>query len=356
MEKFYVAAIAALLVHTTCRAAGAQPHFANSHAPIGVMGDHTHESGEWMFSYRYMHMGMKGNQIGTENVSSDAIVTSIANRFFGTPMQPPTLRVVPTSMTMDMHMLGMMYAPSDWLTMMAMGAHVTKKMEHFTYAGPAGTTQRGNFTTQSSGFGDSVLAALIRVYREEGRQLHLNIGLGLPTGSNTETGTVLTPTGAMPNLRLPYAMQSGGGTYNFKPGATYNGVNNAISWGAQYLADIPLGKNGEGYAPGHAQMFSAWIGYAPASWISTSLRLAGEIRGDIDGIDPNIVAPVQTADPLNYGGERLDLLLGINLVGQDGALHGHRLGFEIGFPLHQDLNGPQMERDWTLTIGWQKTL
>ena len=35
---------------------GARP---DGHAPIGVMGEHTHKAGEWMFSYRYMHMSMR---------------------------------------------------------------------------------------------------------------------------------------------------------------------------------------------------------------------------------------------------------------------------------------------------------
>ena len=37
-------------------------------------------------------------------------------------------------------------------------------------------------------------------------------------------------------------------------------------------------------------------------------------------------------------------------------LPSHRLAAEFGFPVHQNLNGPQMETDYTLTLGWQKTL
>jgi hypothetical protein len=32
---------------------------------------------------------------------------------------------------------------------------------------------------------------------------------------------------------------------------------------------------------------------------------------------------------------------------------GHRLAFEASLPVYQNLNGPQLEVDWTLTIGWQ---
>jgi hypothetical protein len=78
--------------------------------------------------------------------------------------------------------------------------------------------------------------------------------------------------------------------------------------------------------------------------------------GEINGRDANIVAPVQTADPNNYGGEQIDLKFGLNLIVQTGWMRGHRLAIEGGIPLMQDLNGPQMEMDYTLTVGWQYAL
>ena len=65
-------------------------------------------------------------------------------------------------------------------------------------------------------------------------------------------------------------------------------------------------------------------------------------------------APVQTADPDNHGGETLEALFGVNLAGQSGWQKGHRIAAEIGLPLYRDLNGPQLETDLTLTLGWQK--
>lgn len=99
---------------------------AGSHAPIGIMGDHVHEKGEVMVSYRYMNMNMQGSRLTGEAISENTIVTTIPNRFFGAPGQPPTLRIVPTEMTMEMHMFGLMYAPSDGVTLMAMLNHVEK--------------------------------------------------------------------------------------------------------------------------------------------------------------------------------------------------------------------------------------
>jgi len=100
---------------------------------------------------------------------------------------------------------------------------------------------------------------------------------------------------------------------------------------------------------------TAWASYAPRPWISLALRLAGSSLGSIQGSDPMIRAPVQTADPANYGGEQVSLHAGVQLAATHGALRGHRLALEFGAPLHRDLNGPQMELDRTLTVGYQYT-
>ena len=328
---------------------------ANDHAPIGVMGDHMHNKGEFMLSYRYSRMDMDGNRIGTNSVSPETIATTIPNRFFGVAGQPPTLRVVPTEMRMDMHMFGAMYAPTDWLTLMAMGMWMDKGMDHITFQGGAGTTVLGTFSTESKGWGDTKLGGLFKLYDENGQKLHLNASLSVPTGSIKETDTVLAPNGMTPTLRLPYGMQLGTGTYDFHPGITYNGFQDQWSWGAQYSAEIRLeNENDQGYSWGDKHSISAWGSYEWEQWISTSLRINAWTQDDIDGIDPNIVAPVQTADPDNYGGEVVEAAFGINLIGTSGTLTDHRLGFEISTPIYQDLNGPQMERDWAVTIGWQK--
>ncbi len=331
-----------------------QPLRADGHAPIGVMGDHRHARGEVMLSYRFMRMDMGGNRVGTSSISNDAIATTFPNSFFGAPMQPPTLRVVPTDMTMDMHMFGAMYAPSDNLTLMAMVPYIEKSMNHLTYAGPAGTTVLGGFKTKSEGIGDVKIAGLIKLWEQDDHKLHFNLGLSLPTGSITETGQILTPMNMRPTVRLPYAMQLGSGTYDLLPGLTYAGRSGNWGYGAQLRGVFRLDKNDEGYALGDEGAVSLWASYQPQPWISLSGRIEAKTVGHISGQDALIRGPVQTADPLNYGGETVTLFAGVNMIGQKGDLRGHRLAIEAGIPIYQDLNGPQMETDYTLSIGWQK--
>ena len=334
---------------------------ADAHAPIGVMGDHRHREGELMLSYRYMRMWMEGNLIGDDSVSPDTIATTVPNRFFGQPMQPPTLRVVPTEVSMDMHMFGGMFGLTDSVTLMAMLPHIEKDMHHITYAGPVGTTQLGTFDTNAEGVGDLSLSTLIGLYdaktAQGGQHLNLLLGLSVPTGSITRTGRILTPMGMQPVVRLPYAMQLGSGTWDFLPGIIYTGRSNNLSYGGQYRGAIRLeDENDEGYSLGDLHQGTVWAQYEWAPWVSNSIRLAYQTQGDIHGIDAEIVGPVQTANPDFYGGDRLDLLFGVNLVGQRGAICGQRLAAEMGVPVYQNLNGPQLETDWTFMLGWQKTL
>jgi hypothetical protein len=342
------------------------PIRADGHAPIGVMGDHPHKKGHWMLSYRYMYMDMRGNRIGANGATPQTIVTSVPNRFAslnppspGQPPQPPTLRVVPLWMTMQMQMLGAMYAPTDDTTLMSMVPYIDKEMRHVTYAGGAGTAIKGYFTTNSEGFGDTRVTALHRLYDDDVDRVHLNLGLSLPTGSVTERGTLLTPApnppfNDRPNARLPYAMQLGTGTYDLLAGLTYRGRSNDLSWGAQFRSEIRLGDNDEGYAWGDLYGLTGWLAYEWKDWLSTSVRLDGWTQEDISRIDPAIVGSLQTANPDFYGGQQLFAYLGANIVGETGIFRGHRLAFEVGVPLYRDLNGPQLETDWNLIVGWQK--
>lgn len=329
---------------------GLAPQRADGHAPIGVMGDHMHKAGEWMVSYRFMSMQMSQNMDGTDKIGADTIVTTVANRF-GTPAK---LRVVPREMTTNMHMVGGMYAPTDWLTLMAMGGYAKKSMSHTTYSGMAGTTVLGSFDVDTSGMTDTRLSGLLKLYKQGNRRVHLNLGVSLPTGSYKESAKVLAPSGARPDLRTPYAMQLGSGTFDLMPGVTYTDRVDDLSWGAQFSAYLPLGKNDAGYSLGRSARLTAWGAYQWEPWISTSLRVTGQAINQIDGIDSAISAPVQTADPYNYGGDHIDLAIGVNLVGQKGLAHGHRLAAEISVPLHEDLNGPQLSRSWAIMLGYQK--
>ena len=364
MTKFTLLTGAALALALNLCATSATAHendpkasHSTDHAPIGVMADHRHKKGEVMLSYRYMHMNMDGSRDGTTSLSPETIATTVANPFAGQAGQPQTLRVVPTSMTMDMYMAGAMYGVTDRLTVMAMGSYISKSMDHTTFQGGMGTDVLGEFTTESEGFGDTTVGVIYGL--DDGtnprHQLNLNLAISLPTGSNTQTDDVLAPNSTTPNLRLPYPMQIGTGTYDIKPGMTYRDTNGKVGWGGQAMFVIPLAKNKEGYRRGARTELTGWLSYEPHNWVSLSSRVKHSSQGQIVGQDAAIVAPVQTADPANQGGNVTEVLFGVNLLAQSGALKGHRIALEYGLPLHRNLNGPQLETDSMVTLGWQKS-
>ena len=330
--------------------AAAQEHLrADDHAHIGVMGEHYHEAGELMVSYRYMSMPMGENLMGSDTVSAEEIVTSVPNRFFGNPGQPPTLRIVPTQMDMQMHMVGVMYAPSDRVTLMAMLNYVDKSMDHRTFRGGMGTNVLGGFTTGTGGLGDSSFAALIRLYESEIRRFHATVGLSFPTGAVDETGTVLAPTGMMPTLQLPYPMQLGSGTNDLLGELTYTRFFDAWSWGTQWRSVMRNGTNDEDYTLGDEHRWTAWFSRLISPQFSWSLRAEYFRRGNIKGRDPRIMGPVQTADPARQKASRLDLAPGINFATEAGL----RIALEYLVPATQDLSGPQLGVDRQLILGFQ---
>ncbi len=118
-------------------------HFPDDHAPIQVMGDHTHKAGEWMTSYRYGFMKMDGNRNGTDNLSTAEVLSDFM--------------VAPVDMTMQMHMFGLMYWITDRLTMMGMGSYVRKSMNHVN-------RMNTKFEVETQGLGDIKLLGLLNIY------------------------------------------------------------------------------------------------------------------------------------------------------------------------------------------------
>ncbi len=323
------------LVLTTLLAAFLTTHTAHAgslpdeHAPIGVMGDHNHKQGEWMTSYRYSNMYMKGNRSNTSRLNAGDVLADFM--------------VAPLKMTMEMHMFGLMYGANDRLTLMGMLPYTRISMDHINRAGV-------EFTTESDGIGDAKLSGIYSLYERGGRKVLLNAGVSLPTGSIDERDD--TPAGA--NQKLPYPMQLGSGTYDLLPGITYTDRQGNWSWGGRLNTIIRLGENDNDYRLGNQYGASIWGARRLNEYASASVRLDGRAWDDISGADPDLnPAMVPTARTDLRGGRRVDLLLWVNLIEPGGKLKGHRLAVEFGMPVYQHLDGPQLETDYRLMIGWQ---
>jgi hypothetical protein len=300
---------------------------ADAHAPIGVMRDHVHGQGEVMLSYRYQYMHMDGNRDGDSSVSTQDVLDDFM--------------VAPTSMPMHMHMVGAMYGLTDNLTIGAMTGFMEKEMDHVRRNG----TQ---FDEDNQGITDTKVNGLYEFYNDGKHRLQFNAGISLPTGSINDrksNGTIFA-----------YPMQMGSGTYDLLPGISYSGLSENWSWGSQANSVVRLGRNDRGYTLGNRYQLTAWGARNINDALSVSLRLDGHAWENIDGRERELQGPNFMAPPPNpdlQGGERLEALVGLNFIVPKGPLKGNRLAAEFGAPIYERLDGPRLETDYTVTLGWQ---
>jgi hypothetical protein len=249
--------------------------------------------------------------------------------------------MAPTRMTMDMHMLMVMYGVNDRLTLMSMTPYLRNKMEMLMNMGMRDVEEP---TMGTSGLGDIELRG---IYKIDGPWVG-SLGLSLPSGATKEEFNTMGM-----RFRQPYDMQLGSGTYDLKPAMTYSAysTDGKLNWGAQAQYTYRTSKNSNDYQLGDNLKVTTWL-QRTFGHVTPSVRLAysdtGRIRGEDPQIrklrDPVMGAPMPDADPANYGGRRLDSLLGVSC-----AMGRLSFGVEGGVPLYENLNGLQLKTKWVLS-------
>ena len=304
-------------------------HHSGNPAPIGVMGSHLHEKGGLMASYRWMRMKMEGSFDGDSSISDTQAGVN--------PQTGAGYMMTPTDMQMDMHMLSVMYAPSDQLTLMLLTSYLENSMSMVNNM--TGATMN----MESSGWSDIKLTALHSIYKKQNSSAHFGLGVSAPTGSIDEEMA------NMP-MNMGYVMQLGSGTWDLLPSVTWQGHSDTWSYGSQASAVIRLGRNDNGYSQGDKVSLTGWVSRQLCDHSSVSVRLTASDWGNVDGAD-DAMNPMMTslADPNLRGGSSVDLALGFSVWSDAGA----RLSVEAATPVYQNLDGPQMGTDWTLTTGLQ---
>lgn len=295
---------------------------------------HVHQSGSWMFEYRYMRMEMDELLTGSNNVSASSVAK------MGSPYKNANgtnYMMAPTSMTMDMHMLMGMYSQTDDLSWMVMLNYLDNKMNMVAMNG-------SRPVMNASGLGDVQIGAMYKLYDNGPSQLLANIVVSLPAGSIDKAN----------NLGLlPYAMQLGSGTYDLIPSLTYQNNYGVWSWGLQGSFVFRLNENSQNYALGNRADGQFWVKATPLKNTSITGRVSLSHWEGISG-SSNAISMMQrnmspTFDTRNSGGDRLDLSIGLSQMFDSG----HMLGFEYGIPVQQSLDGLQMKVKQVYSISWQ---
>ena len=94
---------------------------ADTHAPAGVMFDHMHKAGEFMVGFRYAYTSASGDMLnGSDKASDQEIIDN--------GCKPHTCSMVESDMALNMYMLDIMYAPTDWVTLMVMPMYMSHDM------------------------------------------------------------------------------------------------------------------------------------------------------------------------------------------------------------------------------------
>ena len=277
-------------------------------------------------SYRYVRARFEGYRNGTDRLSFAEVLEQFP--------------VVPTRIKQEAHSVDVAYDTGrEW------SAHVTipyirQETDHIRRKGAP-------FTIESEGVGDIAFSAACR----EELTAHTHVtwlpAVSLPTGSISETGE--TPRG--PDTLIPYTMQIGSGTFDLQPSVILDGKLEQVHWGTQIGATWRLGRNQRNYSLGDRTFASAWLSYREWERIMPTVKLLYQDWETIDGEDKELdgsIAPVANAEL--QGGNRLDVVLSTEFQKFSGMDMNPVLRLEAVLPLHQDLDGPQPEEDWQLSV------
>jgi len=242
--------------------------------------------------------------------------------------------MAPRDMTMDMTMVEAMVGLDEDTTFMAMLPWMDSRMEMVMDDGT-------DFDMDSSGMGDLALGLTTRAWEGAGERLVFHGGVSLPTGSVNEKDDMP----GFPNSTVDYVMQPGSGTFDLRPALTWLAARGDWRLGAQFGLVQRLGQNSQDWqAPNH-QDLSLWAARLLADGSSWSGRLTARRWGRVHGADDNLdPAMSPTQDPDLQAGRRIEAALGWR-----------RGSFvtEVGAPLSEKLDGPQLSLDWFATVGWQ---
>lgn len=327
--------------------------------PAGLMcvgGHMLNQEGDFMVGYVYQYLRETGNMLNRTSKASDAAMA--ANGY----------RTIPTFHDMHMHMIDLMYAPTDWFNIMVMPMFMDMDMDLRSLSGvPARPVGEDHLHGghQTGGIGDTLMFGMFKLFKHRGHHVNLGLGFSAPTG---DVDIKLNRQHQQDGGFIHYQMQLGSGTWDFLPSLTYLGQYDRFSWGAQANANVRMqNRNDSGYRLGNMFQASAWGSYSILNWLSGSVRgvytVEGSIKGEFNPVpgncfyascSPDNVNPTSSTldDPRNYGGRFWDVGFGLNVVVPGGEFSGNHLSVEWLQPVHEDVNGFQLERKGTLFATW----
>jgi len=317
-------------------------------APIGIMGSMHHKG--FMLSIKHGFMKMNGNILDGKNIGNSKIL-KMPNPLGN---MPANLSIIPQNMDMKMTMIDAMYAPSNNLTFMVMATYASRDMKLNTYSPMMSRGLIGQFNTSSSDLSDISFSTLFQIAQTKHSKWHGEISFKKSIGKDNSMAQGLTPMGKKMNMIMPYAMQPGDGSSSLVLGLTNaRELKEGMIWGTQLKRKMVVSKSSWSF--GDQTEFNSWIQYPFSKHVSISSRFKFIDQDVLSGSNALIMAPVQTANPKNYGGTEAFLGLGMNINFDVFPGGNDSIGIEILKPVNQNKNNLQMKTDYQAIIGYQKS-
>ena len=311
--------------------------------PLNIFGGGIPEPKEFRFKFSQMIMEMGPLRDGTDEISNDDLIGSANGTNF------PAL---PTNMQMYMTMIGAAYSFSDDFAVMGMTSYIENTMRM--------NLNNGNdFTMTSGGVGDITLLAKYRAYADDNlvptNQVSVLFGLSLPSGSINKKFSNHTNDTFNGSL-LPFKMQLGSGTVDPIIGLTYQGSRDPFWWGFNTQLEGHIYDNEQGYRRAQELRYDFYAMKQVHDKVVVHAQLNGWYEGKFSdeaydvrvsgaghkalSTANNLISPL--FDPDNYGGHKLHFGLGVQFQ----PLPLHVMELTASVPIHQDLNGPQLQDNW----------
>ncbi|MFT4647421.1 MAG: hypothetical protein ACI87O_000893 [Planctomycetota bacterium] len=199
---------------------------------------------------------------------------------------------------------------------------------------------------KSHGLADVELGVGVELSHKDGERAELELLVAVPTGTTrAREGNSVGPSQPL----LPYALQLGGGTYALKPAFTWTHWSRQWSFGTSGQATLPLGTNDQGWSAGNELRLNSWVSRRVDPFRSLVLGMEYRHQDSVQGQDSNMDETFDPSFDSNFTGVKtLSFDLGVHIIVEGN----NRLAFEIGAPIWQETDGPQVEEDYHFSLAW----
>ncbi|MFY9627796.1 MAG: outer membrane beta-barrel protein [Methylocystis sp.] len=320
--------------------------------PLAVFGDTMPDPGKLTISVIPLFQDNAHTLVGTQNVSSQQVITNY--RWYWNPATP--LTIVPQELFGETQVVTLAYGlAKDWSLVVTAGA-IERHSYLNTFYGSSNLIPRMTSVPGTDTLADASASLVWRAYEDPVNRIKFNLGMSFPTGSNHNIGGAVGATNGSYNITEAfYGMQPGTGTFDLMPGVLYAGTIAPWSWGLSYRARVALDYNPEGYKWGNYQEVNGWLGYTWLPGLTTTFRTNFNVQSQINGADWYLAGKLQSANPLYYGGKRIEVYGGADIDGKLFGYPGFSIGLEAGVPVYQNLNGPQLAKNWMagMALRWK---